>query len=403
MPYLSPMLELVGDKELMELGVDKKNVDRQLRGEHCKVLNLINEKVAVNHDDFADTNESDDDALHDDGTCTTVVPIDYGVDGVSKHSTCLDNSCRYIFVTDFAIHALLTTLEAFWLFCASLKVYTIEFQKRLPRCHLCIWLESDDKLRTPADIDRFPAVERLPFHLPDKQSVGFDPSESIDFQLDKNFPNIMCGIKLTEFGLQGSKGELFYLRRLLNHVRGARKWEDFKEFEGIVYPTCKEACYAHDTMSRPEIVWEKTWKLLAEDVLLLERQKRNHPDLQLSDTQRYNICLTYIEEKLLNNSKSLKNIVNMPYPNDEFTMEGYESQVPLDSCVIGSQHSTFLQQASYITGGVYLRPQHLDGLFQYVTAIIISHTVFVTDLHSRNFLQLSKHSGVDFRASSGGG
>ncbi|PWA83496.1 basal transcription factor complex subunit-related protein [Artemisia annua] len=69
------------------------------------------------------------------------------------------------------------------------------------------------------------------------------------------------------------------------------------------------------------------------------------------------------------------------------------SMVPIDSCVIGSQHSTFLQQASYITGGVYLRPQHLDGLFQYLT------TVFATDLHSRNFLQLPKASGVDFRAS----
>ncbi|GJX10307.1 uncharacterized protein Tco_0200166, partial [Tanacetum coccineum] len=431
-------------------------------------------------------------------------------------------------------------------------VYTIEFQKRLPRCHLCIWLKSDDKLRTPADIDRcisaeipdkdvdpelhqlvkecmmhgpcgpdhrscpcmvenkcskkfpksfneetfidengyaiykrsdngrtvknkahtfmmdmyqahinveycnqfgsikylfkyinkgpdrvtvavedeekdeindyydcrylssceaawrifkfdihhrFPAVERLPFHLPDQQSVEFDPSESIDFQLDKvstNTSKFLAWMDCNEKDVHAQKhlyvefpkyyvwnqtdriwtprkqgksigrihhvppswGELFYLRRLLNHVRGARKWEDFKEFEGIVYPTCKEACYARgllednkefikgiieasewgmrdylrnyfvmlilsDTMSRPEIVWEKTWKLLAEDVLLLEKQKRNHPDLQLSDTQRYNICLTYIEEKLLNNSKSLKNIVNMPYPNDEFTMEGY--------------------------------------------------------------------------------
>ena len=35
---------LAGDKELMELSVDKENVDRQLREEHCKVLNLINEK-----------------------------------------------------------------------------------------------------------------------------------------------------------------------------------------------------------------------------------------------------------------------------------------------------------------------------------------------------------------------
>ncbi|XAR62794.1 hypothetical protein NMG60_11017674 [Bertholletia excelsa] len=69
------------------------------------------------------------------------------------------------------------------------------------------------------------------------------------------------------------------------------------------------------------------------------------------------------------------------------------SMVPIDSCVIGGQHSAFLQQASYITGGVYLKPQQLDGLFQYLS------TVFATDLHSRNFLQLPKPVGVDFRAS----
>ncbi|KAJ8445107.1 hypothetical protein Cgig2_029479 [Carnegiea gigantea] len=70
------------------------------------------------------------------------------------------------------------------------------------------------------------------------------------------------------------------------------------------------------------------------------------------------------------------------------------SMVPIDSCVIGAQHSAFLQQASYITGGVYLKPQQLDGLFQYLS------TVFATDLHSRNFIQLPKPAGVDFRASS---
>ncbi|XP_021743493.1 RNA polymerase II transcription factor B subunit 4-like [Chenopodium quinoa] len=69
------------------------------------------------------------------------------------------------------------------------------------------------------------------------------------------------------------------------------------------------------------------------------------------------------------------------------------SMVPIDSCVIGAQHSAFLQQASYITGGVYLKPQQLDGLFQYLS------TVFATDLHSRNFIQLPKPVGVDFRAS----
>ena len=109
-----------------------------------------------------------------------------------------------------------------------------------------------------------------------------------------------------------SWGELFYLRRLLNHVRGAQNWEDLREYDGVVYPTCKEACFARglldddkeyiegiieasqwgmgdylrnyfvmliisDSMSRPEVVWEKTWELLAEDILDIERKKRKHP------------------------------------------------------------------------------------------------------------------------------
>ncbi|KAI3435056.1 uncharacterized protein J3R85_006474 [Psidium guajava] len=43
------------------------------------------------------------------------------------------------------------------------------------------------------------------------------------------------------------------------------------------------------------------------------------------------------------------------------------SMVPIDSCFIGAQNSAFLQQASYITGGVYLKPQLLDGTFQYLS------------------------------------
>ncbi|CAH2037013.1 unnamed protein product, partial [Thlaspi arvense] len=67
--------------------------------------------------------------------------------------------------------------------------------------------------------------------------------------------------------------------------------------------------------------------------------------------------------------------------------------VPIDSCYIGTQSSAFLQQASYITGGVHHTPKQLDGLFQYLT------TIFATDLHSRGFVQLPKPVGVDFRAS----
>ncbi|CAK8566399.1 unnamed protein product [Lathyrus sativus] len=72
------------------------------------------------------------------------------------------------------------------------------------------------------------------------------------------------------------------------------------------------------------------------------------------------------------------------------------SSVPVDSCFIDSSNSgnsAFLQQASYITGGIYYKPPQLDGLFQYLSA------VFATDLHSRAFLRLPKSLGVDFRAS----
>ncbi|KAH0864122.1 hypothetical protein HID58_081333 [Brassica napus] len=67
--------------------------------------------------------------------------------------------------------------------------------------------------------------------------------------------------------------------------------------------------------------------------------------------------------------------------------------VPIDSCYIGTQNSAFLQQASYITGGVHHAPKQLDGLFQFLT------TIFATDLHTRGFVQLPKPVGVDFRAS----
>lgn len=69
------------------------------------------------------------------------------------------------------------------------------------------------------------------------------------------------------------------------------------------------------------------------------------------------------------------------------------SMVPIDTCMVGSEHSAFLQQAAHITGGIYMKPSQHEGLFQYLAV------VFATDLHSRRFLQLPRPTGVDFRAS----
>ena len=112
-----------------------------------------------------------------------------------------------------------------------------------------------------------------------------------------------------------SYGEYFYLRVLLNKVKGAKDWSDFKEYNDVIYPTYKDACQARglleddkeyidglmeasywgsgnylrrfyvmllmtDSMSRPEVVYEKTWEVLAADVESIERKKRNDPGIK---------------------------------------------------------------------------------------------------------------------------
>nr|GEW23844.1 ATP-dependent DNA helicase PIF2-like [Tanacetum cinerariifolium] len=46
-------------------------------------------------------------------------------------------------------------------------------------------------------------------------------------------------------------------------------------------------------------------------------------ELVLSDEQKKNLCLLYIEHMLLSNNKSLKSIPNMSYPTTEYTIDGY--------------------------------------------------------------------------------
>ncbi|GJV31201.1 hypothetical protein Tco_1391601 [Tanacetum coccineum] len=132
---------------------------------------------------------------------------------------------------------------------------------------------------------RFPPVERLPFHLEGEESVIFDATESIDYALDKasvnetkfiawmevnktdpdarkllyhKFPTYYVWRQEERVWLKRQKGtciervhhvppsscELFYLRVLLNKVRGAKDWIDFKNVDNVVYPAYKDACQA---------------------------------------------------------------------------------------------------------------------------------------------------------------
>ena len=41
-----------------------------------------------------------------------------------------------------------------------------------------------------------------------------------------------------------SWGEMFYLRILLNKIPGVQEWDEFKEYNDVLYPTYRDACYA---------------------------------------------------------------------------------------------------------------------------------------------------------------
>ena len=101
-------------------------------------------------------------------------------------------------------------------------------------------------------------------------------------------------------------GERYYLRTLLNYVKGPTSFEDIRTINGVLYPIFKDACYAmglldddkeyidgileasfwgsahylrklfaillmSNSISRPEFVWNSTWHVLSEDVLYRQR------------------------------------------------------------------------------------------------------------------------------------
>ncbi|KAJ1442838.1 DNA-helicase Pif1-like [Sesbania bispinosa] len=110
-----------------------------------------------------------------------------------------------------------------------------------------------------------------------------------------------------------SVGELYYLRLLLNVQRGCTNYEALCTVNGQLYPTFRNACGSlglldddkefidgiikaskttsssylrslfvsllmSNTMSKPSVVWEHTWSLLADDILYAKGQALNLPE-----------------------------------------------------------------------------------------------------------------------------
>ncbi|RLN96469.1 hypothetical protein BBJ28_00000627 [Nothophytophthora sp. Chile5] len=69
-----------------------------------------------------------------------------------------------------------------------------------------------------------------------------------------------------------------------------------------------------------------------------------------------------------------------------------KKSVAVDACILSAEHSSFMQQAAYLTGGIYYKPNDAGGLLQYLISI------YLPDPSMRKLLKLPSQDSVDFRA-----
>ncbi|CAH1433073.1 unnamed protein product [Lactuca virosa] len=240
---------------------------------------------------------------------------------------------------------------------------------------------------------RTPSVVRLPFHLPGQQNVVYGADDDIEDVLNKQSVSssmFLAWMECNEHNKEARKlsyvefptkfvwklkdrcwkprekgfsigrihtvspnvGEAYFLRILLNKVKGPKCFADIRTVNGHVCATFREACYAlglleddreyidaieeashsgsgyylrylfatmlkSNSLSRPYFVWEKTWQYLSDGILYNQQLRLKAPGLSLDEDQVKNLTLYEIEKILLQNNSSLKDFDGMPYPDHE--------------------------------------------------------------------------------------
>ncbi|KAF7839564.1 uncharacterized protein G2W53_008046 [Senna tora] len=185
-----------------------------------------------------------------------------------------------------------------------------------------------------------------------------------------------------------TSGELFYARILLNKVRGPTCFEDIRTIGNIVHPTYRDACYAlglldddkefieaiheashwgsgqylrslfvtmllSNTISRPDIVWEKCWDILSEDARYTQRRDIQFLELQVSDMELRNFALTEIDKLLRNNGRTLMDIPPLLAPNGN-SISNLQNRVILDQLNFDKEDGVFFVHGYGGTSKTYI-------------------------------------------------
>ncbi|XP_019167570.1 PREDICTED: uncharacterized protein LOC109163271 [Ipomoea nil] len=224
---------------------------------------------------------------------------------------------------------------------------------------------------------RTPLVERLSFHLPDCQSVVFQDDDTIDHVLNRKTvgqsmfnawfvanqkfkeASLLTYIEMPTkfvwkkdirewhprkkgfsigriFYIPPASGEIYYLRCLLNIVRGPKSFQDIRTVNGVEYLTFRDACCAHGLLDDDKeyidaineaSYWSTAYSLRKLFVVLLTSSSIIRPKMSgikcgniylvLTGEEKKNFALFELENLLGQQNKSLKDYPPMPIPSTD--------------------------------------------------------------------------------------
>ncbi|XP_073138140.1 uncharacterized protein [Henckelia pumila] len=100
----------------------------------------------------------------------------------------------------------------------------------------------------------YPSVIRLQIHLPNEQLICFNPEQSLGNILENDDNSKTMLTKFFKMNYDPTMVEKFYLRILLNHVKGPSSFEELRKVNGITYTTFKEAAEMRGLLQQDDYI-----------------------------------------------------------------------------------------------------------------------------------------------------
>uniref|UniRef100_A0A0D3AV46 ATP-dependent DNA helicase n=1 Tax=Brassica oleracea var. oleracea TaxID=109376 RepID=A0A0D3AV46_BRAOL len=130
-----------------------------------------------------------------------------------------------------------------------------------------------------------------------------------------------------------SSGDRYYLKILINKIKGPRSYDELKTFNDVKYPDFKsiervsEAARSatpfqlrdmfvtflnHCFVASPKKLWEHSWKSMSDDILRKRQRLLGYSNLELDDETLEQYTLIEVEKLLRKHDRSISDIKDMP-------------------------------------------------------------------------------------------